>query len=151
MHWKKQTPSYGTIKLGRKFCILPETWGEHRVWLKSIPTISCYNSSKYDFASSGDDYWSEVSLRDYLDDLKSFLRMHYDSRVALPPEDRITHVLSILSKKVPNYLDFFVINMHLDKDLHLVIDIKVTNRQCSTKEQLIWSLRNPIESIPVVF
>ena len=151
MHWKKQTPSYGTIKLGRKFCILPETWGDHRIWLKSIPTVSCYNRARDGFANPGEDYWSEVSLRDYLDDLKSFLRMHYDIRVALPPEGRITHALSTLSRKVPNYLDFFVINMNLDKHLQLVIDIKVTNRQCSTKEQLIWSLRNPIESIPVVF
>lgn len=151
MHRKKQTPSYGTIALGRKFCILPETWGEHKVWLKSIPTINCYNKSRYDFSGPWEDYWSEVSLRDYMDGLKDFLKIHYEIRVALSPEDRIKHVLASLSQKVPNYLDFFVINMHLDNKLQLAIDIKVTNKQCSTKEQLIWSLRNPIETIPVVF
>jgi hypothetical protein len=151
MHWKKQIPPYGTLKMGRKFCILPETWGDHRVWLKSIPTISCYTRAKYDFGSIGEDCWTECSLRDYLDALVEYLTISYNIRVALGPEERIKQTMLSLSQRIPNYNDFFIINMSVDQESRIKVDIKVTDRRCSTKEQLIWSLRNPIEIIPIGF
>jgi len=153
MHWKNEkVPPYGTIKLGRKFCILPETWGDHRIWLKSIPIISCYSYATYVFGSSTEEeHWYDVSLRDYMDYLVTFLKSSYKIWATPEPSEKINLVMESLSRKVPNYSDFFIINMNLNQESQLVVDIKVTDRTCSTKEQLIWSLRNPIEDIPVVF